>query len=77
MCFVFVNAERNQWCLFILGCCRPIFTFEIYLPSDRVFLFGAETSESQRKWTETIAKVSKYCVITLNPEKFLNSGVYG
>ncbi|XP_053778401.1 arf-GAP with Rho-GAP domain, ANK repeat and PH domain-containing protein 2 isoform X3 [Desmodus rotundus] len=34
----------------------PIFTFEIYLPSDRVFLFGAETSESQRKWTETIAK---------------------
>ncbi|XP_053528304.1 arf-GAP with Rho-GAP domain, ANK repeat and PH domain-containing protein 2 isoform X2 [Artibeus jamaicensis] len=34
----------------------PIFTFEIYLPSERVFLFGAETSESQRKWTEAIAK---------------------
>ncbi|XP_045690376.1 arf-GAP with Rho-GAP domain, ANK repeat and PH domain-containing protein 2 isoform X1 [Phyllostomus hastatus] len=34
----------------------PIFTFEIYLPSERVFLFGAETSDSQRKWTEAIAK---------------------
>ncbi|XP_054437999.1 arf-GAP with Rho-GAP domain, ANK repeat and PH domain-containing protein 2 isoform X1 [Pteronotus mesoamericanus] len=34
----------------------PIFTFEIYLPSDRAFLFGAETSEAQRKWTEAIAK---------------------
>ncbi|XP_058155907.1 arf-GAP with Rho-GAP domain, ANK repeat and PH domain-containing protein 2 isoform X3 [Dasypus novemcinctus] len=34
----------------------PIFTFEIYLPSERVFLFGAETSQAQRKWTEAIAK---------------------
>lgn len=34
----------------------PIFVFEIYLPSERVFLFGAETSQIQRKWTETIAK---------------------
>uniref|UniRef100_A0A8C5K6A0 Arf-GAP with Rho-GAP domain, ANK repeat and PH domain-containing protein 2 n=1 Tax=Jaculus jaculus TaxID=51337 RepID=A0A8C5K6A0_JACJA len=34
----------------------PIFIFEIYLPSERVFLFGAETSQTQRKWTETIAK---------------------
>ncbi|KAL1789608.1 arf-GAP with Rho-GAP domain, ANK repeat and PH domain-containing protein 2 isoform X1 [Sigmodon hispidus] len=34
----------------------PIFVFEIYLPSERVFLFGAETSLIQRKWTETIAK---------------------
>ncbi|KAM4810880.1 arf-GAP with Rho-GAP domain, ANK repeat and PH domain-containing protein 2 isoform X1 [Urocitellus parryii] len=34
----------------------PIFIFEIYLPSERVFLFGAETSQAQRKWTETIAK---------------------
>ncbi|XP_073898589.1 arf-GAP with Rho-GAP domain, ANK repeat and PH domain-containing protein 2 isoform X2 [Castor canadensis] len=34
----------------------PVFIFEIYLPSERVFLFGAETSEAQRKWTETIAK---------------------
>ncbi|XP_053434051.1 arf-GAP with Rho-GAP domain, ANK repeat and PH domain-containing protein 2 isoform X2 [Nycticebus coucang] len=34
----------------------PIFIFEIYLPSERVFLFGAETSQAQRKWTEAIAK---------------------
>ncbi|XP_012579484.1 PREDICTED: arf-GAP with Rho-GAP domain, ANK repeat and PH domain-containing protein 2 [Condylura cristata] len=34
----------------------PIFTFEIYLPSERAFLFGAETSQTQRKWTEAIAK---------------------
>ncbi|XP_067591793.1 arf-GAP with Rho-GAP domain, ANK repeat and PH domain-containing protein 2 isoform X2 [Pseudorca crassidens] len=34
----------------------PIFTFEIYLPSERAFLFGAETSQAQRKWTEAIAK---------------------
>ncbi|XP_006874398.1 PREDICTED: arf-GAP with Rho-GAP domain, ANK repeat and PH domain-containing protein 2 [Chrysochloris asiatica] len=34
----------------------PIFTFEIYLPSERVFSFGAETSQAQRKWTEAITK---------------------
>ncbi|XP_023390036.1 arf-GAP with Rho-GAP domain, ANK repeat and PH domain-containing protein 2 [Pteropus vampyrus] len=34
----------------------PIFTFEIYLPSERAFLFGAETSQAQRQWTEAIAK---------------------
>uniref|UniRef100_A0A8C8Z5V8 Arf-GAP with Rho-GAP domain, ANK repeat and PH domain-containing protein 2 n=1 Tax=Prolemur simus TaxID=1328070 RepID=A0A8C8Z5V8_PROSS len=34
----------------------PVFIFEIYLPSERVFLFGAETSLAQRKWTEAIAK---------------------
>ncbi|NXL64672.1 ARAP2 protein, partial [Chordeiles acutipennis] len=33
-----------------------IFTFEIYLISERVFLFGAETAYSQRKWTWAIAK---------------------
>ncbi|NWI16587.1 ARAP2 protein, partial [Crypturellus soui] len=33
-----------------------IFTFEIYLMSERVFLFGAETTYSQRKWTWAIAK---------------------
>ncbi|XP_072190190.1 arf-GAP with Rho-GAP domain, ANK repeat and PH domain-containing protein 2 isoform X2 [Excalfactoria chinensis] len=33
-----------------------IFTFEIYLMSERVFLFGAETAHSQRKWTGAIAK---------------------
>ncbi|NXI99177.1 ARAP2 protein, partial [Psophia crepitans] len=33
-----------------------IFTFEIYLMSERVFLFGAETAYSQRKWTGAIAK---------------------
>ncbi|NXW56538.1 ARAP2 protein, partial [Eurystomus gularis] len=33
-----------------------IFTFEIYLMSERVLLFGAETAYSQRKWTWAIAK---------------------
>ncbi|NXD09440.1 ARAP2 protein, partial [Nothocercus nigrocapillus] len=33
-----------------------IFTFEIYVMSERVFLFGAETAYSQRKWTWAIAK---------------------
>ncbi|XP_010004432.1 PREDICTED: arf-GAP with Rho-GAP domain, ANK repeat and PH domain-containing protein 2 [Chaetura pelagica] len=33
-----------------------IFTFEIYLMSERVILFGAETAYSQRKWTWAIAK---------------------
>ncbi|XP_017661333.1 PREDICTED: arf-GAP with Rho-GAP domain, ANK repeat and PH domain-containing protein 2 [Lepidothrix coronata] len=33
-----------------------IFTFEIYLMSERVFQFGAETAYSQRKWTWAIAK---------------------
>ncbi|XP_067993645.1 arf-GAP with Rho-GAP domain, ANK repeat and PH domain-containing protein 2 isoform X1 [Melanerpes formicivorus] len=33
-----------------------IFTFEIYLMSERVFLFGAETAYSQKKWTWAIAK---------------------
>nr|XP_031360425.1 arf-GAP with Rho-GAP domain, ANK repeat and PH domain-containing protein 2 [Lonchura striata domestica] len=33
-----------------------IFTFEMYLLSERVFLFGAETAHSQRKWTSAIAK---------------------
>uniref|UniRef100_A0A8D0GIH5 ArfGAP with RhoGAP domain, ankyrin repeat and PH domain 2 n=1 Tax=Sphenodon punctatus TaxID=8508 RepID=A0A8D0GIH5_SPHPU len=33
-----------------------IFTFEIYLLSERVFLFGAETAHSQRKWARAIAK---------------------
>ncbi|NWX82372.1 ARAP2 protein, partial [Nothoprocta pentlandii] len=33
-----------------------IFTFEIYLMSERAFLFGAETAYSQRKWTWAIAK---------------------
>ncbi|XP_058526207.1 arf-GAP with Rho-GAP domain, ANK repeat and PH domain-containing protein 2 isoform X2 [Ochotona princeps] len=34
----------------------PVFIFEIYLPSERVFLFGAETSQAQRRWTEAISK---------------------
>ncbi|XP_042326215.1 arf-GAP with Rho-GAP domain, ANK repeat and PH domain-containing protein 2 isoform X2 [Sceloporus undulatus] len=33
-----------------------VFTFEIYLLSERVFLFGAETAHTQRKWTQAIAK---------------------
>ncbi|XP_028939285.1 arf-GAP with Rho-GAP domain, ANK repeat and PH domain-containing protein 2 [Ornithorhynchus anatinus] len=34
-----------------------IFTFEIYLPSDRTFLLGAETLHCQKKWTQAIAKL--------------------
>ncbi|XP_036619249.1 arf-GAP with Rho-GAP domain, ANK repeat and PH domain-containing protein 2 isoform X1 [Trichosurus vulpecula] len=34
----------------------PIFTFEIYLVSERAFLFGAETAQTKRKWTQAIAK---------------------
>ncbi|MBZ3882707.1 Arf-GAP with Rho-GAP domain, ANK repeat and PH domain-containing protein 2 [Sciurus carolinensis] len=49
------GTKHNPY-LFIPAYCRPIFIFEIYLPSERVFLFGAETSQAQRKWTETIAK---------------------
>ncbi|XP_066487843.1 arf-GAP with Rho-GAP domain, ANK repeat and PH domain-containing protein 2 [Tiliqua scincoides] len=33
-----------------------LFTFEICLLPERVFLFGAETSHSQRKWTQAFAK---------------------
>ncbi|XP_043918024.1 arf-GAP with Rho-GAP domain, ANK repeat and PH domain-containing protein 2 [Protopterus annectens] len=33
-----------------------LFTFEIYLLSERVFLFGAETVDLHRDWTRTIAK---------------------
>ncbi|XP_025030695.1 arf-GAP with Rho-GAP domain, ANK repeat and PH domain-containing protein 2 isoform X3 [Python bivittatus] len=33
-----------------------LFTFEIYLLSERVFLFGAEAAHTQRKWTQAIAK---------------------
>ncbi|XP_006128812.2 arf-GAP with Rho-GAP domain, ANK repeat and PH domain-containing protein 2 isoform X1 [Pelodiscus sinensis] len=33
-----------------------IFTFEIYLLSERVFLFGAETAHTHKKWTWAIAK---------------------
>nr|XP_016853922.1 PREDICTED: arf-GAP with Rho-GAP domain, ANK repeat and PH domain-containing protein 2 [Anolis carolinensis] len=33
-----------------------LFTFEIYLLPERVFLFGTETAHTQRKWTQAIAK---------------------
>ncbi|KAG8591640.1 hypothetical protein GDO81_000252 [Engystomops pustulosus] len=35
---------------------RAVFTFEIYLLSERMFLFGAENSESQREWAKAISK---------------------
>lgn len=74
MWFVFIRAKHNRRYRFIHVCHRPIFTFEIYLPSERAFLFGAETFQAQRRWTEAIAKVFKDCIIPLNPEKFLNLG---
>lgn len=74
MLFFLIKAIRNQWCFFIHVYSRPIFTFEIYLPSERAFLFGAETPQAQRKWTEAIAKVFKYCIVIPNPEKILNLG---
>ncbi|XP_077333789.1 arf-GAP with Rho-GAP domain, ANK repeat and PH domain-containing protein 2 isoform X1 [Lithobates pipiens] len=33
-----------------------IFTFEIYLLSERMFLFGAESVESQREWAKALSK---------------------
>ncbi|KAM4706591.1 arf-GAP with Rho-GAP domain, ANK repeat and PH domain-containing protein 2 [Discoglossus pictus] len=33
-----------------------IFTFEIYLLSERMFLFGTENAESHREWTRAIVK---------------------
>ncbi|CAN2388522.1 ArfGAP with RhoGAP domain, partial [Pristimantis euphronides] len=35
---------------------RAVFTFEIYLLSERMFLFGAENAESQREWAKAISK---------------------
>uniref|UniRef100_A0A8C1GG62 ArfGAP with RhoGAP domain, ankyrin repeat and PH domain 2 n=1 Tax=Cyprinus carpio TaxID=7962 RepID=A0A8C1GG62_CYPCA len=34
----------------------PVFTFELYLLSQRVLVFGAETSDAQQEWTHAIAK---------------------
>ncbi|TRY82781.1 hypothetical protein DNTS_031986 [Danionella cerebrum] len=34
----------------------PVFTFELYLGSQRVLQFGAETSEAHQDWTHAIAK---------------------
>ncbi|XP_006895477.1 PREDICTED: arf-GAP with Rho-GAP domain, ANK repeat and PH domain-containing protein 2-like [Elephantulus edwardii] len=50
---VICMAIHKEDCYLTTG---PISTFEIYLPSERVFFFGAETSQAQRKWTEAIAK---------------------
>ncbi|XP_069833602.1 arf-GAP with Rho-GAP domain, ANK repeat and PH domain-containing protein 2 [Dendropsophus ebraccatus] len=35
---------------------RAVFTFEIYLLSERMFLFKAENAESQREWAKAISK---------------------
>nr|DBA29256.1 TPA: hypothetical protein GDO54_009500 [Pyxicephalus adspersus] len=40
---------------FILGS-GAIFTFEIYLLSERMFLFGAENAESQQEWSKALSK---------------------
>ncbi|KAG9479639.1 hypothetical protein GDO78_011588 [Eleutherodactylus coqui] len=37
-------------------CSRAVFTFEIYLLSERMFLFGAENAESLREWAKAISK---------------------
>ncbi|KAA0723671.1 Arf-GAP with [Triplophysa tibetana] len=34
----------------------PVFTFELYLQSHRVLVFGAESSDAHREWTYAIAK---------------------
>ncbi|RXN32713.1 arf-GAP with Rho-GAP ANK repeat and PH domain-containing 2 isoform X1 [Labeo rohita] len=34
----------------------PVFTFELYLRSQRVLVFGAETSDAHQDWTQAIAK---------------------
>ncbi|XP_069600729.1 arf-GAP with Rho-GAP domain, ANK repeat and PH domain-containing protein 2 isoform X3 [Ranitomeya imitator] len=35
---------------------RAMFTFEIYLLAERMFLFGAENAETQREWAKAISK---------------------
>ena len=37
---------------------RAVFTVELYLQSERVLLFGAETEETQRDWVRAITKVT-------------------
>ncbi|XP_062849648.1 arf-GAP with Rho-GAP domain, ANK repeat and PH domain-containing protein 2 [Trichomycterus rosablanca] len=44
-----------------------VFTFEIYLQSEKIILFGAQTSESQRAWIHAIIK----CFTTARVESLL------
>ncbi|XP_058637762.1 arf-GAP with Rho-GAP domain, ANK repeat and PH domain-containing protein 2 isoform X2 [Onychostoma macrolepis] len=45
----------------------PVFTFELYLRSQRVLVFGAETSDAQQDWTHAIAK----CFVTPRADALL------
>nr|XP_029503141.1 arf-GAP with Rho-GAP domain, ANK repeat and PH domain-containing protein 2-like [Oncorhynchus nerka] len=40
-----------------------VFMVETYLQSDRVFLFGAKTQETQQDWVQAIAKVCVYVLV--------------
>ncbi|XP_066537264.1 arf-GAP with Rho-GAP domain, ANK repeat and PH domain-containing protein 2 [Hoplias malabaricus] len=44
-----------------------LFTFEIYLKSEKVLIFGAETSDTQRDWAHAIAK----CFLPVRAESLL------
>ncbi|KAK9972060.1 hypothetical protein ABG768_025391 [Culter alburnus] len=45
----------------------PVFTFELYLRSQRVLVFGAETSDAHQDWTHAIAK----CFVPARAEALL------
>ncbi|XP_076828614.1 LOW QUALITY PROTEIN: arf-GAP with Rho-GAP domain, ANK repeat and PH domain-containing protein 2 [Brachyhypopomus gauderio] len=44
-----------------------VFTFEIYLESEKLLVFGAETSDTQRDWAHAIAK----CFVPVRMESLL------
>ncbi|XP_072543701.1 arf-GAP with Rho-GAP domain, ANK repeat and PH domain-containing protein 2 isoform X2 [Salminus brasiliensis] len=44
-----------------------VFTFEIYLQSEKVLVFGAETSDTQRDWAQALAK----CFVPMRVEPLL------
>ncbi|KAI4881132.1 hypothetical protein NFI96_017871 [Prochilodus magdalenae] len=46
---------------------RAVFTFEIYLQSEKVLMFGAETSDTQQDWAHAIAK----CFLPVSVESLL------
>ncbi|ROK67598.1 Arf-GAP with Rho-GAP domain, ANK repeat and PH domain-containing protein 2 [Anabarilius grahami] len=45
----------------------PVFTFELYLRSQRVLVFGAETSDAHQDWTHAISK----CFVPARAEALL------
>uniref|UniRef100_A0AAZ3S1A5 ArfGAP with RhoGAP domain, ankyrin repeat and PH domain 2 n=1 Tax=Oncorhynchus tshawytscha TaxID=74940 RepID=A0AAZ3S1A5_ONCTS len=53
-----------------------VFMVETYLQSDRVFLFGAKTQETQQDWVQAIAKVCVYVLAMLRRDCELIGRLY-